>query len=141
MKQKTKVQYEEVTLIPVKGTPGRGSGPGGEKWRIEVEKVQAGMVYINVIEDSVIGKHASIQIFLNLKSQGRGIGRIGYLKACELSQHATIYAHMRKSNIASRRAAEAAGFIDATPEGYRQLILVRHKSQKVPSHQSKWHTW
>jgi hypothetical protein len=30
---------------------------------------------------------------------------------------------MRKSNIASRRAAEAAGFRDVTPDGHSQLIM------------------
>jgi hypothetical protein len=34
---------------------------------------------------------------------------------------------MRKSNLASRRAAEAAGFVDATPPGYNQLIMKRER--------------
>ena len=123
-----KVQNEDVLLVPVAGTPGKGKGSGGEKWRIDVAGMRAGVVYINVIDDPLIGRHASIQIYLNIKSQGRGIGRLGYLKACQLSQHPTIYAHMRKSNIASRRAAEAADFVDATPRGYGQLIMVRRKA-------------
>jgi hypothetical protein len=128
LKNRSKVQSQDVLLIPVAGTPGKGKGPGGEKWRIDVAGVRAGVVYINVIDDTLIGQHASIQIHLNIESQGRGIGRLGYLKASQLSQHSTIYAHMRKSNIASRRAAEAAGFVDATPPGYAQLILVRRKT-------------
>lgn len=39
--------------------------------------------------------------------------------------HDKIYAHMRKSNVASRRAAEEAGFIDVTPPGHVQLIMMR----------------
>lgn len=119
------MQQSEVTLVPVRGTPGKGEGPGGEKWRIEVLGARAGEVYINVIDEPPLGLHASLQIYLNIKSQGRGIGRIGYEKACLQSRHDVIYAHMRRSNIASRRAAEAAGFVDATPEGFTQLILRR----------------
>lgn len=122
-KDASKVSDSDVHLISVAGTPNKGKGPGGEKWRIEVEGTRAGEVYINVIDEPPLGCHASLQIYLNIKSQGRGIGRVGYAKACQLSAHETIYAHMRRSNIASRRAAEAAGFVDATPPGFTQLIL------------------
>ena len=117
------VSVEDVKLIPVSGTPGKGSDIGGEKWRIEVGGIRAGEVFINVIDEPPLGVHASIQIYLNIKSQGRGIGRVAYLKACQLSQHDTIFAHMRKSNAPSRRAAEVAGFVEATPPGYNQLIM------------------
>ena len=110
-------------------TAGKGAGPGGQKWRIDYQGKRAGEVFVNVIDDEQLGRHASIQIFLNLKSQGLGIGRIAYRKACELSQHAVIYAHMRKSNLASRKAAEAAGFKDATPTGAIQLVLRWERAQ------------
>lgn len=118
-----RVSPDDVHLVSVPGTPGKGKGPSGEKWRIEVDGARAGEVFINLIDEPPIGPHASLQIYLNIKSQGRGIGRIGYAKACQLSAHETIYAHMRRSNAASRRAAEAAGFVDATPPGFTQLIL------------------
>lgn len=117
-----------MQIVSVPGTRGKGSGPGGEKWRIDVHSTRAGEVFINLIDEPPLGPHASIQIFLNVKSQGRGIGRVAYRKACEASQHDTVYAHMRKSNIASRRAAEEAGFVDVTPSGFIQLIMVRRKS-------------
>ena len=85
------------------------------------EKV--GDVYINLIDEAPVGKHASIQIYLNRKAQGRGIGRVGYRLASEASRNDTIYAHMRKANVASRRAAEEAGYIDASPPGFTQLIM------------------
>lgn len=119
----SRVLPADVVLVAVPGTPGKGKGVGGAKWRIEVEGVRAGEVYINMIDEPPLGQHASLQIYLNIKSQGRGIGRVGYGKACQLSLHETIYAHMRRSNLASRRAAEAAGFVDATPPGFTQLIL------------------
>ena len=118
-----RISASEVDLVSVARTPGKGKGPGGEKWRIEVGGVRAGEVFINVIDEPPIGRHESLQIYLNIKSQGRGIGRVGYAKACQLSAHETIYAHMRRSNVASRRAAEEAGFVEATPAGFIQLIL------------------
>ncbi|MUI84134.1 GNAT family N-acetyltransferase [Pseudomonas aeruginosa] len=130
-----KVSPNEVQLISVAGTQGKGKGPGGEKWRIEVGGIRAGEIFINVIDEPPIGRHASLQIYLNIKSQGRGIGRVAYAKACSLSAHDIIYAHMRRSNIASRTAAQVAGFIDATPTGFTQLILcwVRLKTDSRPT--------
>lgn len=60
------------------------------------------------------------------KSQGKQIGRIAYRLAAEASKYDTIYAHMRKSNIASQQAAEKAGFtkIIFSP----QLVMVRHRN-------------
>jgi RimJ/RimL family protein N-acetyltransferase len=43
--------------------------------------------------------------------------------ASEGSQYDTVYAHMRKANVASRRAAEEAGYVDASPSGFAQLIM------------------
>jgi hypothetical protein len=122
------VAPEIVQLRRSKGTPGRGGGPGGEAWKIEADGERAGVVFINYIDEPPIGQHASIQIFLNKTNQGRGIGRIGYRKACEASVYDTVYAHMRKSNLASRRAAEAAGFREVTSTGSPQLIMVRSRS-------------
>jgi len=119
----SKITTDKVVLIPVAGTKGKGQGVGGEKWRVEVNGVRAGKAFINVIDEPPLGRHASLQVFLNIKNQGKGIGRIVYAKACQQSQHNTIYAHMRKSNIASRRSAEAAGFVDVTPPNVTQLIL------------------
>jgi RimJ/RimL family protein N-acetyltransferase len=121
------VEPDAVTLTRTKGTSERGGGPGGEAWRIEAQGKRAGVVFINVIDESPIGPHASIQIYLNAASQGQHIGRVAYRKACEASVHDLIYAHMRKTNLASRRAAEEAGFSNATPPGYPQLIMKRNR--------------
>lgn len=120
---------EAVTLVRTKGTAKRGGGHGGEAWRIEANGVRAGVVFINIIDEPPIGRHASIQIYLNAASQGRKIGREGYRRACEASAYSVIYAHMRKSNVASRRAAEVAGFVDATPPNHAQLIMVRRRGE------------
>lgn len=119
-----KVSADSVALIRTKGTKDRGGGPGGEAWRIDVHGSRAGIVFINRIDEPPVGLHASIQIFLNQASQGRGIGRVGYRLACEASAYDVIYAHMRKSNIASRRAAEEAGFVEDPRPGHAQLLMV-----------------
>lgn len=118
------VSDAEIVLVPTRGTPGRGAGPGGEAWRIDAAGTRAGVVFINYIDEPPVGKHASIQIYLNAVSQGRRIGRVGYRKACEASRYSTIYAHMQHKNVASIRAAEEAGFVDATPSGHSQVIMV-----------------
>ncbi|GLR45823.1 hypothetical protein GCM10007880_63410 [Mesorhizobium amorphae] len=117
------VAPELVLLSRTKGTPDRGGGPGGEAWKIEVGGQRAGIVFINQIDEPPVGRHASIQIYLNKPNQGRHIGRVAYRKACEASSYDEIYAHMRKSNLASRRAAEEAGFeVDLRP-GAAQLLM------------------
>jgi RimJ/RimL family protein N-acetyltransferase len=125
------VAPELVRIVSTKGTAGRGGDAGGESWRIEVDGKRAGVVFINLIDEPPIGRHASIQIFLNATSQGRRIGRVAYRLACEASgAYDTIYAHMRKSNIASRRAAEEAGFTKAALPDQPQLIMVRQRQPR-----------
>jgi RimJ/RimL family protein N-acetyltransferase len=89
-----------------------------------VNNTSAGYVFINVIDEPPIGRHASIQIKVNVAWQGRGIGRLAYLLASKASRHNTIYAHMRKSNIASRKAAEHAGYTVADEVRVPQLLMV-----------------
>jgi RimJ/RimL family protein N-acetyltransferase len=117
------VEPASIQLDEGRGAAGRGGGPGGHYWHIRVGEQRAGYVYINVIEDAQVGPHASIQIQINQPMQGRGIGRIAYRLACEASGHDVIYAHMRKSNLASRRAAELAGFREHAHTEQGQLIL------------------
>jgi|UniRef100_UPI00356ACCD8 hypothetical protein len=93
------------------------------------EGARAGEVFVNVIDEPPLGRHASLQIFLNQDQQGKGIGRVAYRKAAEESLHDPLFLHMRKSNLASRLAAEAAGFVDASPRGITQLILRRDRAR------------
>ncbi|MDL2403039.1 GNAT family N-acetyltransferase [Rhizobium mayense] len=121
------VAADQVNLIRTPGTKGRGGGPDGEAWRIEVDGKRCGTVFINLIDAPPLGPHASLQIYLNLSSQGRHIGQIAYAKAARASRYDIIYAHMQKANIASARAAEQAGFVDATPPEERQKVMVWHR--------------
>ena len=117
------IKKKDVKLVETKGTKKRGGGLGGESWKIIVNKERVGIIFINLINEKPIGEHASIQIFLNKKNQGRKIGRFAYEIACEESEYDIIYAHIRKTNIASIKAAEYAGFEDVTPKKYRQIIM------------------
>jgi len=116
----------EIKRTP--GTPKRGGGKGGEAWVVLANGERAGTAYINIINDSIRGIHPSIHLYLNRPSQGRHIGRIAYQLCCELSKYDVVYAHMRKSNIASRKAAEYAGFIAVTEHKESQLVLMRSRN-------------
>lgn len=122
--KKSRESIEEGTIVLQKGKGGvgTGAGEGGFFWRILNEGVTAGKVYINMVDEPPVGLHPSIQIYLNKASQGRGIGRIGYRLACEASGYDKIYAHMRKSNLASQRAAEHAGFT-ISPIAHKQRLM------------------
>lgn len=124
------VDPDDVRLEKGIGSAGRGSGPGGGFWHIYVGTTRAGAVYINVIDEPPLGIHASIQIQVNQNFQGRGIGRIAYKLASVASEHNTIYAHMRKSNLASRKAAEYAGYVVADDVSIPQLIMIWKRSGK-----------
>lgn len=122
-----RVAADEVCLTRTKGTLLRGGGKGGEAWRVDVDGKRAGVVFINfinVLNEPPLGDHPSLQIHLNAKSQGRGIGRIALQQACQASRYDVIYAYMSKANLPSRRAAAAAGFVNDTPQGYRQVRMV-----------------
>jgi hypothetical protein len=113
-----------VRLERGKGSKGRGDGPGGAYWHVFVGEQRVGNVYINVIDEPPVGKHASIQIQLNVSAQGRGIASVAYGLAVKASEHDVVYAHMRKSNIASRKAAEHSGFVAVEDPGTPQMLMV-----------------
>lgn len=120
---RTPVDPASVRLAPGKGSVGRGGDPGGHYWHIYAGEARAGYVYINVIDEAPFGKHASIQIHINQAQRGRGIGRLAYRAASEQSGHDRIIAHMRKSNVASQRAAAAAGFEVVEDPAIAQLAM------------------
>jgi RimJ/RimL family protein N-acetyltransferase len=114
-----------VKLIQGKGFKGRGGGAGGYYWHIYQGGVRAGHVYINSIEDEDLGKHSSLSLEINKTMQGKGIGTEAYRLASEQSNLAKLYIHIRKSNIASRKAAEKASFKAIETPHNRQLIMLK----------------
>jgi hypothetical protein len=113
-----------VHLVKGGGTHGHGGDEGGFYWHIYTGNKRSGYVFINIIQDEHFSTHPSIQIHINQNQRKRGIGRVAYKLACELSGYDRVYAHMRKSNIASRRAAEAAGFAPIVDNKIPQLSMV-----------------
>ncbi len=129
-KRQEPVNPEDIHLVQGKGSKGRGGDPGGAYWHINVVDQRVGCVYINVIDEAPFGRHASLQIKVNVQHQGRHIGGVAYRKACEQSEHNEVIAHMRKSNIASRRAAEAAGFQVVEDTSIPQLAMIWRREPK-----------
>lgn len=123
-RNKAPVTSQSVSLVKAKGSIERGGGPGGYYWHIKVSNKRAGYVFINIIKDEFFDQHPSIQIHINQSERGKHIGRIAYKMACEQSGYNKVYAHMRKSNIASKKAAEEAGFIVVDDNRIPQLAMV-----------------
>ncbi len=119
-----RVNPTNIRLQPGRGSKSSGGGVGGHYWHVYAGGVRAGRVFINIIDQPPLGRHPSLQIYLNRPYQGLGIGSTAYRLACEASGYQEVYAHMRKSNIASRRAAENAGFEAIDRAEIRQLSLV-----------------
>ena len=120
---KPPIDPSTIRLVAGKGGPDRGGGPGGHYWHIYAGDIRAGHVYINLIEDEPFGQHASIQIQVNKTLHGRGVGKVAYLMACEQSGHDVVIAHMRKNNVASQKAAAAAGFVIVNDLTITQLAM------------------
>jgi Acetyltransferase (GNAT) domain len=105
-----KVRDEEVELIEGVGTRRTGAGAGGRYWHVRCRGDRAGRAYINYHETEAGSPRPSITVELNERSRGRGIGTIVFRRASELSGYDEVYASVRKSNTASRKALERAGF-------------------------------
>jgi hypothetical protein len=120
---KTPVMPGTVRLERGTGSPGRGGGHGGQYWHVFEADRRAGRIWIDQADDTNLGPYASLTIELNQSSRGRGIGRLAYCLAVEASGYDEIWLHMRKSNIASRNAAEHAGFVKVDIPGQRQLTM------------------
>ena len=125
-----KVDPASVRLEPGKGSAGRGSGQDAHYWHIHLDETRVGHIYINVLDEAPFGKHASIQIHINQTHRGRGIGSVAYRLACEQSGHDVVIATMRKSNLASQRAAAQAGFKVVEDMKIPQLAMRWTRSQQ-----------
>ena len=120
---KSPIDPAAVRLVAGRGSAGRGGGSGGHYWHIYVGDARAGHVYINVIDGKPFGEHASVQIQVNKAMHGRGVGRAAYRLACESGGHDVVVAHMRKGNLASQKAAAAAGFTVVDDPTITQLAM------------------
>jgi RimJ/RimL family protein N-acetyltransferase len=123
----SKAQYAseaDVHLVRGKITKRKTKNPPDNYfWSIFYHQERAGKVSIDLIDEPLLGRHASIQIFLNKKSQGMHIGRIAYATACNLSHYDVVYASMRKNNLPSFRSAQAAGFKEVKNPAFAQCVM------------------
>lgn len=121
------MEKQSIHLVNGKGSKTRGGGVGGRYWHVFAEGKRVGSVFINLLRGPR-GVRPSMQIFLAEKARGRGYGRAAYRMACEESGFPEIYIEMRKSNVASRRAATAAGFeVDPTVKGHQLAMVWRRR--------------
>ena len=114
---------EDVKLVRGKIKKKGKNPPDDYFWHIFYQDNRAGKVFIDLIDEPPLGSHASIQIFLNKRSQGKHIGRVAYSRACTLSHYDVVYASMRKNNIPSFRSAQAAGFKEIKNRAFMQRVM------------------
>lgn len=116
---------KKVQLKIGAGSKSRGCATGGKYWHIQRGKKRAGCVFINLINKPPFGKHPAIQVFVNKTEQGKGIGRQAFKLATEASGYPIVYAYTAKKNIASLKAATAAGFEKILDKPHLVLRWVR----------------
>lgn len=116
-------QEEDVELVRGKISQSKKEPPDSYFWKIFFRTKSAGKVSIDLMDELTLGRHASIQIFLNKTAQGKHIGRIAYERACRLSHYDVVYASMRRNNIASYRSAQAAGFREVKNKAFKQCVM------------------
>jgi hypothetical protein len=93
-------------------------------WHVFYGGQRAGHVAIACGESGDGCIDASIDVQLNQRSRGRGIGTVAFRRACELSGLREVLASIRKGNTASRLAAERAGFVELHNEPTGELLMI-----------------
>jgi RimJ/RimL family protein N-acetyltransferase len=121
---------EDISLIEGKLTKSSHGNEYKHYWHIFFQNQRAGRVYITYVPTDDEFEHAAITVEINKQLRGRGIGTIVFRRAAELSQYDEVNADIRKSNIASRIAAERAGYreVDSKKGGSLRMIW-RRKQQ------------
>ncbi len=122
-----RVLPEEVQFRPMR--TGRARGMKRIGWHILHQGKQAGRVSILYCEDYGQVAKASIDVQLNRKSRGRGIGTVAFQRASELSGFPEIFASIAKGNIASRKAAMRAGFFSDPQDPTGEFNLIWRRAQ------------
>ena len=117
-----RVFSKDVQLVPGRTT----KIVGGNRlyWHIYHLGKRAGHVSIDCFSREGNGKDTSIDVQLNQRSRGRGIGTVAFRRSCEMSGLPEVLASIRKGNVASRIAAERAGFVPLANQPGEELIMI-----------------
>lgn len=94
------------------------------KWKIYYKDSLAGKVSIKKSDKPTLDIHVS------KKYRSRGIGSKAIALALKNSDLDKVYAHIRKSNVASIKAARSAGFKESKDAKSRQIIMEWSKKMK-----------
>jgi len=103
--------------------------PQGERVTVRITGVEAKHArHVDLVEESADkgGGEASSGFSGPISGAAEvieSIGRLAYRLAADASGYSEIWLHMRRSNIASRKAAEHAGFAVVDVPGRRQLMM------------------
>lgn len=98
-----------------------------EGWRIEYEGKTCGKIKFIPKSDHFFKKHVTVDFQIQSSLRGKHIGRIALNKAISSSTHSLFVAHLRKSNLPSKKALEAAGFQEIKHPESKQLCMYLKK--------------
>jgi len=115
--------------VELRAGHGRNVVPYEQFWHVYSGGYRAGRVVIKDANHPTLGVHRSIDVHINAAARGQGIGTIVFRFAAELSGADQVYAHARRSNIASRSAARRAGYRDIIrPKSAQSTMLWERES-------------
>jgi RimJ/RimL family protein N-acetyltransferase len=95
-------------------------------WHVYYSFKRVGKVFIKESQEKPM-----ITVEINQHSQGIGIGRATFRKACELSQFDKVYALIRKNNVSSIKAIKFAGFKEVGTENGQILYRWERKGTRI----------
>ncbi|SRR5258708_1045939 len=122
-----RVQERDINLVEGKSKKKSGGDVERQYWHIYCGDQRVGRVFIDWIATESREGDAAITVEINSKFRGRGVGTIVFRRACELSRYDEVFADIRKSNIASRIAAERAGFEELENKKGSGIKMVWHR--------------
>ena len=96
-----------------------------EGWKIKLDSLACGKVKFNPNVNEVFKDHVTVDISISKAMRGRHIARIALKIAIEASTAHFFVAHLRKSNIASKKMLTSVGFQEAAFG--KQLCMILKK--------------
>lgn len=106
-----------------------GKSAPAQYWNIFLNDKRVGKVYINFHTDKDCAAYVTVMI--NKDMQGRGIGTQAFQTACLICEYDVVFAELRRSNKASKRALEKAGFVPFGRNLSGEDILVRRRGDQT----------